>query len=71
MTLPSYNAAGTLGLNDTANRGTQPGEMGSRLPLVELGAGLRATALAAGGQHVGTVDGTAVRWHYPVCISSV
>ncbi|NMO16819.1 tandem-95 repeat protein [Pyxidicoccus fallax] len=46
------NRSGTLGLGDTEARGDDPGEMGDALPLVELGTGRIAMALAAGVSHV-------------------
>jgi alpha-tubulin suppressor-like RCC1 family protein len=45
------NEFGQLGLGDTENRGDEPGEMGDRLPSVELGQGVVATALAPGCFH--------------------
>jgi alpha-tubulin suppressor-like RCC1 family protein len=39
---------GQLGLGDTAARGDGPGEMGEALPAVDLGAGRKAVAIAAG-----------------------
>lgn len=46
------NAAGQLGLGNTSNRGDQAGEMGDSLPVVDLGTGRTARALAAHGTHV-------------------
>ncbi|KAG2433214.1 hypothetical protein HYH02_012755 [Chlamydomonas schloesseri] len=46
-----WNDAGQLGLGDTSHRGDGPGEMGNRLPAVELGTGRTATAISAGGLH--------------------
>jgi len=43
-------AAGQLGSGDRENRGDQPGEMGDKLPEVNLGAGRTAVSVAAGGQ---------------------
>lgn len=45
------NAAGQLGVGDRDDRGDSPGEMGDQLPIVNLGAGRRATAIALGSQH--------------------
>jgi alpha-tubulin suppressor-like RCC1 family protein len=42
---------GAVGLGDTDMHGDQPGEMGDALPAVDLGAGRRAVAIGAGGQH--------------------
>jgi alpha-tubulin suppressor-like RCC1 family protein len=44
-------ATGQHGYGTTANRGDQPGEMGTNLPTVDLGSGRTARAIAAGGQH--------------------
>ena len=46
------NTSGQLGLGDTAARGDAAGEMGDNLPVVDLGTGRTATALASGGGHV-------------------
>jgi hypothetical protein len=43
------NTAGQLGYGDTYRRGSDPTDMGDNLPLVDLGAGRFATAIAAGG----------------------
>jgi alpha-tubulin suppressor-like RCC1 family protein len=45
------NHDGQLGLGDRQRRGDGPGEMGAGLPRVDLGAGLRVRALAAGAAH--------------------
>jgi len=45
------NLLGSLGLGDTNNRGDQAGEMGDKLPAVDLGAGRTAVELAAGSYH--------------------
>jgi len=45
------NLSGQLGLGDAVNRGDGPNEMGSALPVVNLGTGKRATSIAAGGSH--------------------
>ncbi len=42
------NSCGQLGLGNTEHRGDDPGEMGDALAAVDLGAGRRATQLAAG-----------------------
>jgi hypothetical protein len=42
---------GQLGQGDNVVRGDGPGEMGDALPYVDLGAGLTATSLTAGGGH--------------------
>ena len=42
------NNAGQLGLGDSANRGDGPGEMGTSLPLVALGANHEVEAIEAG-----------------------
>lgn len=46
-----YNEYGQLGLGDKANRGDQPGEMGSNLPTVNLGSGRTAKTISAGSGH--------------------
>ncbi len=46
-----YNGWGRLGVGDTAARGDAPGEMGSALPVVSLGADRIATAITAGDGH--------------------
>lgn len=45
------NNSGQLGLGDVANRGDDPGEMGSALPFVDLGPGVTATSVTAGMRH--------------------
>ena len=45
------NLEGQLGLGDEASRGDKPGEMGSSLPPVDLGAGEEAVAITAGFAH--------------------
>jgi alpha-tubulin suppressor-like RCC1 family protein len=45
------NKMGQLGLGDTLDRGTMPGQMGDALPFVDLGTGQKATALAVGLAH--------------------
>ena len=46
-----YNGGGRLGLGDTADRGTAPGQMGDMLPEVDLGVGRVTAALTAGEYH--------------------
>jgi E3 ubiquitin-protein ligase HERC3 len=41
--------SGALGLGDTSNRGNNPGQMGTNLPTVDLGAGRTALGVTAGG----------------------
>lgn len=43
--------SGWLGLGDPSPRGDEPDEMGHHLPVVDLGAGKVATAIAVGGGH--------------------
>jgi alpha-tubulin suppressor-like RCC1 family protein len=45
------NEFAQLGLGDLGYRGDEPGEMGDALATVDLGAGHKAKALAAGGYH--------------------
>lgn len=45
------NSYGQLGLGDTKTRGDETGEMGSNLPVVDLGAGVKAAQISAGGVH--------------------
>lgn len=45
------NISGQLGAGDVRSRGDEPEEMGDALPFVDLGAGVRAVALAAGSGH--------------------
>jgi len=47
----SNNYYGQLGLGSTSNYGTAPGQMGTALPFVYLGAGQGATHIAAGFMH--------------------
>jgi alpha-tubulin suppressor-like RCC1 family protein len=58
------NYAGTLGIGDTVNRGGQSGQMGDALPPVDLGAGVRATAVSARGSHTCALldDGSVKCW---------
>jgi alpha-tubulin suppressor-like RCC1 family protein len=46
-----YNASGQLGLGNTTNQGVNSNEMGDNLDTVDLGSGIKATAIAAGGNH--------------------
>jgi alpha-tubulin suppressor-like RCC1 family protein len=59
-----YNASGQLGLGDTNNRGDNSSEMGDTLPTVDLGSGIKATAIAAGGNHTCAIldDSTIKCW---------
>ena len=45
------NNLGQLGLGDTSNRGDNSSEMGDNLPVVDLGTGRTAKAIAAGDYH--------------------
>ena len=45
------NASGQQGLGDTDNRGDNSSEMGDNLPVVDLGTGRTAKAIAAGSDH--------------------
>jgi len=58
------NQHGQLGLGDMEHRGDGPGEMGDALPLVNLGTGRTAKALAAGGIHTCALldDGSVKCW---------
>lgn len=44
------NTDGALGLGDEEHRGDEPGDMGDALPYVDLGSGVRAQAITAGGR---------------------
>ena len=56
------NLGGVLGLGDLESRGDEPGEMGDALPPVDLGAGLRATAVSAGkAQICAQLDGGRIK----------
>ncbi|WP_437809070.1 RCC1 domain-containing protein [Sorangium sp. So ce1078] len=46
-----YNLHGELGIGDTSRRGDGAGEMGDTLPVVNLGTGRTAKAIAAGDFH--------------------
>ncbi len=57
------NDYGQLGLGDTANRGDDPGEMGSSLPPVDLGPGNAAAALTTSHQTCALLtNGTVKCW---------
>ncbi|EYF02576.1 RCC1 domain-containing protein [Chondromyces apiculatus] len=45
------NGRGQLGLGDLASRGAAAGEMGDDLPIVDLGTGRTAVAIATGNEH--------------------
>jgi len=45
------NESGQLGLGNTTNQGVNSNEMGDNLAAVDLGSGIKATAIAAGGNH--------------------
>jgi alpha-tubulin suppressor-like RCC1 family protein len=56
------NGQGQLGLGDRRNRGRDAREMGSALPLVELGRGRTATAITAGQSHTcALLDSAAIK----------
>lgn len=59
-----FNGYGQLGYGDTNDRGDANGEMGADLPIVALGTGRTATALAAGRDHTCALldDGTVKCW---------
>lgn len=46
-----YGGRGQLGLGTTDNRGDAPNEMGDMLPAIALGAGQKAVAITAAGDH--------------------
>lgn len=60
------NALGQLGVGDSFHRGDHAGEMGDNLPFVDLGQGIKATALSAGTMHTCAVlTGGALKcWGY-------
>jgi len=60
------NGQGQLGLGDTNRRGDASGEMGDKLPAVDLGTGRSATAIAAGNYHTcALLDDKSVKcWGY-------
>jgi cysteine-rich repeat protein len=45
------NSSGQLGIGDTVNRGDVHGQMGSALPVTDLGTDARVESLAMGGSH--------------------
>jgi E3 ubiquitin-protein ligase HERC3 len=45
------NSQGQLGLGDVEDRGDGPGEMGDKLPAVDLGAGVIPVAITVGNRH--------------------
>ena len=56
------NLTGELGLGDTLNRGTLPGQMGDALPAVEVGTGHSVVDFALGASHTCVVlDDAAVK----------
>jgi len=59
-----YNGTGALGLGDANSRGDEPNEMGDNLPVVNLGTGKKAMALAAHGTRVCVIlsDNTIKCW---------
>ena len=58
------NDKGQLGIGSVANRGDQAGELGANLPIVALGTGRTAVAVAAGESHTCAVldDATTKCW---------
>jgi cysteine-rich repeat protein len=60
------NGYGTLGLGDTNNRGDAAGEMGDKLPTVDLGSGKTAAAIAVGYGHMCALlrDASVKCWGY-------
>jgi alpha-tubulin suppressor-like RCC1 family protein len=59
-----YNRLGQLGLGDGFRRGADPKEMGDALPVIDLGTGRWATAIAAGGEATCAIldDGSVKCW---------
>lgn len=59
-----YNSGGELGIESSTDRGGKPGQLGDDLPYVNLGSGLAAIALSAGGSHTCAIldDGTVKCW---------
>jgi len=56
------NQYGQLGLGDADNRGTTSGQMGDALDAVDLGSGITAKAIAAGGDHTCVIlDNSAIK----------
>lgn len=58
------NTYGSLGLGDTSHRGDAPGEMGDKLPAVNLGSARTAVKIAAGVAHTCAIldDGSLKCW---------
>jgi alpha-tubulin suppressor-like RCC1 family protein/outer membrane protein OmpA-like peptidoglycan-associated protein len=58
------NARGQLGLEDLADRGDDPGEMGAALRAADLGPGRTATAISTGSEHTCALrdDATVACW---------
>jgi len=61
-----YNNRGQLGIDNTTKMGDDSGEMGDNLPIVDLGTGRTATAIAAGIYHsCALLDNASVKcWGY-------
>jgi hypothetical protein len=59
-----FNIAGQLGYGDTYRRGAEPSDMGDALPVVDLGSGRTATAVASGGYATCAIldDGSVKCW---------
>jgi alpha-tubulin suppressor-like RCC1 family protein len=57
-----FNAYGQLGLGDTDDRGDDPGEMGSNLPVVDLAGTATAVAVGAGASCALLVGGEIKCW---------
>jgi cysteine-rich repeat protein len=59
-----HNGSGQLGLGDVSSRADEPNEMGELLPPVDLGAGKKAKAIAAGYVHTCALleDGAVKCW---------
>jgi alpha-tubulin suppressor-like RCC1 family protein len=55
-----HNNKGQLGTGDTANRGDHPGEMGTALPVVNLGVGASAVSVCMGWTHTCAILSTDV-----------
>jgi alpha-tubulin suppressor-like RCC1 family protein len=60
------NNLGQLGLGNTSNRGDNASEMGDNLPVVDLGTGRTAKAIAAGSDHTCAIlDNASIKcWGY-------
>jgi alpha-tubulin suppressor-like RCC1 family protein len=57
-----YNASGQLGLGNTNSLGDAGSEMGDNLDTVDLGSGITATAIAAGGNHTcAIIDNSSIK----------